>query len=181
MRNSLLLLGELTDEDVDWFRHTGGKVNLVAGSVLIEEGKSVQALYVLLDGTLVVKASTPGRPEESPRIVARLITGEVIGEMSFVDHRPPSATVIAETDSILLAIPQTQLLERAETDLAFGKRFYRGLAFCLSNRLRLMNVSLPQAGIEVTGEIPPEMRNPDVAAHEAAARARLDSLIATAR
>lgn len=180
MRNSLLLLGELTDEDVDWIRVAGGRINVPAEEVLIKEGHPIEALYLLLDGTLVVRASSPSNPQEQ-RTVAHLTTGEVIGEMSFVDHRLPSATVIAETHAVLLAVPQAKLLERAETDLAFGKRFYRGLAFCLSNRLRLMNVSLPQAGSEAPGKPLGDMKNPDIAANEAAARARLDSLIASAK
>ncbi|HEY9881605.1 MAG TPA: cyclic nucleotide-binding domain-containing protein [Leptolyngbyaceae cyanobacterium] len=180
MRNSLLLLGELTDEDVDWLRQAGEKITIPAEEALIQQGHPIQALYLLLDGALVVKASSPSNPQEQ-RTVAHLATGEVIGEMSFVDHRLPSATVIAETDAVLLAVPQAQLLERSETDLAFGKRFYRGLAFCLSNRLRSMNVNLPQAGRGSSEETPDGIRNPDVAANEAAARVRLESLIASAK
>jgi CRP/FNR family transcriptional regulator, cyclic AMP receptor protein len=172
MRNSLLLLGELSDEDVEWLQQSGEKVRIPAGGVLIEEGQPIKALYLLLDGTLEVKAGTSGQQ----RTVAHLATGEVIGEMSFVDHRPPSATVIAETDIVVLAVSQEQLLERAEADLAFGRRFYKGLAFCLSNRLRLMNVGSTSGGAQ-----PATASHPDIAANEAAARARLDSLIASAR
>lgn len=174
MRNSLLLLGELSDADVDWLRQAGEKITLLTEDILIEQGHPIKALYLLLDGTLLVKASAPGQSEA--RTVARLTTGEVIGEMSFVDQRPPSATVVAETDAVLLAVPQPLLLERADTDLAFGKRFYRGLAFCLSNRLRLMNVSSTQASASR-----PADAHPDIAANELVARTRLDSLIASAR
>ncbi|MBD0336979.1 MAG: cyclic nucleotide-binding domain-containing protein [Cyanobacteria bacterium Co-bin13] len=177
MRNSLLLLGELSDEDVEWLRQSGERVSISAGGVLIQEGQPITALYLLLDGTLEVRTGTLGQPEQQ-RTVAHLATGEVIGEMSFVDHRPPSATVIAETDIIVLAVSQEQLLERADTDLAFGKRFYRGLAFCLSNRLRLMNVNSAQSS---GGSQPSDITHPDIAANEAAARTRLDSLIASAR
>ncbi|HEY9762186.1 MAG TPA: cyclic nucleotide-binding domain-containing protein [Trichocoleus sp.] len=177
MRNSLLLLGELTDEDVDWLCQSGEKINIPAEDVLIKEGHPIQALYLLLDGTLVVKASSPSNPQEQ-RIVAHLTTGEVIGEMSFIDHRLPSATVIAETDAVLLAFPQSQLLQRTETDLAFGKRFYRGLAFCLSNRLRLMNVSPTQSGNGASGSSLGDVRNLDIEANEAA-RVRLEALVAS--
>ncbi|MBD2259730.1 cyclic nucleotide-binding domain-containing protein [Pseudanabaena sp. FACHB-2040] len=177
MRNSLLLLGELSDEDVDWLRHSGERVSISAGGVLIQEGQPITALYLLLDGTLEVKTGTLGPPDQQ-RTVAHLATGEVIGEMSFVDNRPPSATVIAETDIIVLSVSQEQLLERADTDLAFGKRFYRGLAFCLSNRLRLMNVGSAQSG---SGAQSTDISHPDIAANEAVAKARLESLIASAR
>lgn len=172
MRNSLLLLGELSDGDVDWLQQAGEKINAPSGHVLIEQGLPVPALFILLNGTLVVKTGQP----PAQRTVAQLTTGEVIGEMSFVDHRPPSATVIAGTDAILLAVPQARLLERAESDLGFGKRFYRGLAFCLSNRLRLMNVNAAS-----DGSAAPTDPHPDVAANEAAAQMRLDTLIAFAR
>lgn len=179
MKNSLLLLGEFSDQDMDWLQQVGKQVQVAANEVVVKEGQPIESLYILLKGRLEVKASLGG---EEPRLcrIARLTAGEIIGEMSFVDHRPPSATVIAETDSVLLAIPSQLLAQKADQDVAFGRRFYRGLAYCLSNRLRLMNVSLPQAGIEVSGKLPSEMINPDVETHLDAARARLELLMETA-
>ncbi|OLP19112.1 hypothetical protein BST81_07845 [Leptolyngbya sp. 'hensonii'] len=176
MRNSLLILGELSDNDMEWLQQVSQRITVAAGDQIVQEGHPITALYILLDGVLVVTVQAPGGLHEQ-RVVAHLSPGEVIGEMSFVDHRPPSATVVAETDATLLALPQALLTQRAEADVEFGRRFYRGLAYCLSNRLRLMNVSLPQAGIEVSGKLPSALDNPDIEARLPIAKSRLETLI----
>ena len=56
--------------------------------------------------------------------------------MSFVDGRPPSATVQALSDSLLFAIPRRALASKLEADQGFAARFYRALAVFLSQRLR---------------------------------------------
>ena len=59
---------------------------------LIEQGVPVDSVFILLDGRLAVWL----RPRHGPeREIARLNAGEIVGEMSFVDARPPSATVRA--------------------------------------------------------------------------------------
>jgi CRP-like cAMP-binding protein len=60
----------------------------------------------------------------------------MVGEMSFIDARPPSATVTAAQDSAVLAIPRPQLVAKLDQDTAFAARFYRALATFLSDRLR---------------------------------------------
>jgi CRP-like cAMP-binding protein len=56
--------------------------------------------------------------------------------MSFVDSRPPSATVKAVEDSRVLAIPRQKLSARLEQEQGFAGRFYQSLAVFLADRLR---------------------------------------------
>ncbi|WP_205370839.1 cyclic nucleotide-binding domain-containing protein [Thermoleptolyngbya sp. PKUAC-SCTB121] len=131
MQKVLCILGELSDRDIDWLVQVGRKQQVPAGSVLIYEGHPVDTLYILLDGTLVVSISAL-----DGRQIARLSSGELVGEMSFIDSRPPSATVQTLEDSTVLAIPRAQLAEKLQQDEGFGCRFYRALAILLSQRLR---------------------------------------------
>jgi CRP/FNR family transcriptional regulator, cyclic AMP receptor protein len=131
MKKVLFILGELNDDDIDWLMAVGSKQDVTNGTVLIAEGKPVDTLYILLEGTLVVSISAM-----TGREVARLSSGEVVGEMSFIDSRPPSATVQTLENCLVLAIPRTQLAEKLNQDVAFGCRFYRALAIMLSHRLR---------------------------------------------
>lgn len=73
-------------------------------------------------------------PEE--RHIATLYAGELVGEMSFVDRHPPSATVTAGVKSSVLAIHKTALTEKIENDRGFGARFYKGVSVLLAGRLR---------------------------------------------
>lgn len=134
MRKVLYILGELSDTDVEWLIATGMKQNLDAGQILIDQGTPITTLFIVLDGQLSVVAVRSGRENE----LARLGTGEIVGEMSFVDSRPPSARVKALTPSVVLAIPRPVLVAKLEQDAEFASRFYHALAIFLANRLRGM-------------------------------------------
>jgi hypothetical protein len=123
MAHALFILGELTDQDVDWMVSAGTRTQISAGTELIHEGQPASALYILLDGALEVSAAAARR-----RQLAHLGKGEVVGEMSFVDARPPSATVRATEDSLVLAIPLEGLRTRLEQETAFASRFPIGYA-----------------------------------------------------
>ena len=130
MRKVLFIFGQLTDADVDWLARNGRRVRLARGSVLIREGVPVETLYVVLQGEVVIVQGTPERE------AARLGAGEIVGEMSFIDARPPSATVRAATDVEVCAISKPLLQRQLQDDDAFAARFYRAIATFLSDRVR---------------------------------------------
>jgi CRP-like cAMP-binding protein len=101
---------------------------------VIAEGRAVDAISIVLDGELIATLEAAGV------MLGRLGPGEIVGEMSFVDASPPSATVKAATDCAVLQVPREALRKRLETDNAFAARFYRAVAMMLSDRLRSSNV-----------------------------------------
>lgn len=131
MKRILFILGVLEDEDVDWLVSAGIRQELAANDVLIREGQPAQAIHLILSGTLVVSVARPEATE-----IAHLTSGEVVGEMSFIDRLPPSATVSATEVSVLLTIDAERLRTKLAQDIGFSSRFYRALAILLSTRLR---------------------------------------------
>lgn len=131
MKRVLFILGALEDDDVDWLVTTGKRLALSQGDILINEGQTSDAIYLLLDGTLHVTVSTL-----KDQVIAKLSSGEVVGEMSFVDTQPPSATVTAAAPTVVLAIPCKDLRQKLDQDSIFASRFYKALATLLSSRLR---------------------------------------------
>lgn len=131
MRKALLFLGILNDSDIDWIVAAASRQEVSEGETLIYEGKAVDSVYLVLDGQLAVTVKALGGRE-----VARLRCGEVVGEMSFVDSRPPSATVRAVEKRRVLAIPRNRLKTKLTQDNAFSARFHRAIAVFLSDRLR---------------------------------------------
>ena len=129
MRKVLYLLGQLTDADVDWLVRNGRKERVAPGTALIRERQPIGAVYVLLGGTLEVTGTGLVAP-------VRLGSGEVVGEMSYLEARPPSATVTAVTPCTVLAVPRAVLSAQLVGDPGFAARFYRALAMFLSQRLR---------------------------------------------
>jgi CRP-like cAMP-binding protein len=131
MNRVVFILGVLEDEDVDWLIAAGQRQELQPGEVLIREAEPCDALFLILDGALEVSvAALQAQP------IALLATGEVVGEMSFVDSQPPSATVAALEPSIVLSISCKHLRHKLQQDIWFASRFYRAMAILLSSRLR---------------------------------------------
>jgi CRP/FNR family cyclic AMP-dependent transcriptional regulator len=130
MRKVLFIFGQLTDSDVDWLAAQGRRARLRRGSVLIREGVPVESLYIVLEGELAVVQAG------SDRVIARLGAGEIVGEMSFIDARPPSATVRALTDVVVYTVSKQRLQQGLDENIAFAARFYRAVATFLSDRVR---------------------------------------------
>jgi CRP/FNR family transcriptional regulator, cyclic AMP receptor protein len=128
MRKAMYLMGILDDSDINWMAEKGSVKALERGAVLIQEGEPVGSLFVLLDGNLSVVTGH--------RQVASLFSGEIVGEISFVDSRPPSASVTAGEKSHVLAIPRSALQDKLDRDFKFAANFYRALAVFLADRLR---------------------------------------------
>ena len=150
MRKVLFLFGQLNDEDIEWMLATGTKRFVREGSVLIEQGVASEAVFILLEGRLAVWLKPRRGPE---RELARLTAGEIVGEMSFVDARPPSATVRAVEDSTVFAISKSALSARLASDPGFAARFYRALAIYLSTTVRERHRDLGPGAASGAGEI----------------------------
>ncbi|MFB2876612.1 cyclic nucleotide-binding domain-containing protein [Floridanema aerugineum] len=171
MQKVFLILGELSDDDVDWIIQTSKWQEITANTTLIEEGKPVDAIYILLEGTLTVSISALGGKE-----IATLTSGEVVGEMSFIDYRPPSATVTSSEKSLVLSIPRRELAAKLQFDISFASRFYRALAILLSLRMRGL-VSQLGYGKAQAEEVELEQLHPHLLENITLARARFDWII----
>ena len=131
MERVLFILGLLEDEDVDWLVSAGRRREVFKNEVLIQEGTANTAIYLILLGQFVV---TVARSPHTP--IAHLASGEVVGEMSFIDHLPSSATVKATEPSVILEIERGILTQKLEQDVGFACRWYHALTVLLSTRLR---------------------------------------------
>lgn len=129
MRKVLYILTQLSDDDVEWLSRAGQRRQAAAGTVLIREGEPNDALIFVLDGEVAVTVANVGT-------VAQLGVGEILGEMSFVDKSPPSATVTTLVSSQVLAIDRDLLSHQLQKDAAFASRFYLAVAMYLSVRMR---------------------------------------------
>jgi CRP-like cAMP-binding protein len=173
MRKVLFLLGQMSDEDIEWMLGVGRKEPISRGRILIEEGRDIDAVYMVLDGTFAVSVAAAGNRE-----INRLSSGEVVGEMSFVDARPPSATVTAVEDSNVFAIPRADLANRLEQDMGFAARFYRALTLFLSDRLRSSVALLGYGDGGELGQIAMEEElNPNVLDSVHLAGSRFDGML----
>lgn len=131
MKEIFNILNELDALDVDWILTEGEERQVGSNTVLIEEGTRPDSIYIVLQGLLGVRHSAVGKEK-----LALLGAGEVFGEVSFLDKRTASATVLALERSLLLILPHEALRRRLEKETDFAARFYRALALGNAARLR---------------------------------------------
>jgi CRP/FNR family cyclic AMP-dependent transcriptional regulator len=140
MRKVLYIMGILSDTDLEWLAGRGVTRNISAGTTLIHMGVPIDSFYIVLDGRLSVITGMSG--DET----ASLGCGEMLGEISFVDSRPPSASVVAVVSSQVLEVPRDVLKEKLASDTQFASRFYQSVATLLADRLRTTVANLGYEG-----------------------------------
>jgi CRP-like cAMP-binding protein len=123
------------DECLEFMQHVE-EVQYPAGEVILREGRSLQILWILIQGDCEVVKSMPRGQE---RQLAVLNGGALFGEMSFFKPAPHSASVRALTDVKLLrlSVDRFRQLERTHPQIAY--KIAAGTAQVLSDRLRRMN------------------------------------------
>jgi CRP-like cAMP-binding protein len=144
MRKALVMLGELSDGDIEWIARCGERQIFSSGKTLITQGVDTKWLFILLDGLATVNVSG--------HEVARLASGEILGEISMIDKQPPTATVTADIETTAIAIDKMRLAKKLNDDGAFAGRFYRAVAIFLADRLRATNMRLARGGTAPTAE-----------------------------
>ena len=108
------------------------------GETVINQGDTVANLMVVSKGMLRVTHVFEGG--QLSEFVGPLGPGDVVGEMSFVDGKGASATLIADGETEVLTIPRDAISSLAATDPSFDGRFYKDLFMHLSRRLRATNL-----------------------------------------
>lgn len=108
------------------------------GSNIVIEGESSVGMYVVLEGQVGIFKAGRG-PHDEGHLLAHLGPGMCFGEMSFIDHKPRSATVAAQ-NKVLTYFLEGGVWQRAlEQDPALALRFYRNFSEVLSVRLRSLD------------------------------------------
>ncbi|NEX19724.1 cyclic nucleotide-binding domain-containing protein [Thiorhodococcus mannitoliphagus] len=129
MRKALFILAELEDRDLLWLVESGRRRTIAAGTTLIAAGGEVTELSILVEGQLDVIL-----PPD--KIIGELLVGDIIGEMSLIEKRPPEVSLLAAEETRLLSLPHEAVRRRLADDQGFAARFYRALAVMLADRLR---------------------------------------------
>jgi CRP/FNR family transcriptional regulator, cyclic AMP receptor protein len=106
------------------------KVAFKAGDTIISEGDEGDTAFFIVSGAVDVAV---GRA--NPKIVGRLQTGEVFGEMSLIEPGPRSATVTAACDTECLAASYQDFISAIEGNPERAVGFMKTLV----RRLRKMN------------------------------------------
>jgi NTE family protein len=138
--------------------------DLVRGQLLVEQGASSDALFLVLHGALAVYRKGHLEP------IAELRAGELVGEIGFFGNMPRTADVIAIRDTSVLVLTRTAydaLAQEAPAIVeallaALARRFARETARLAPLRAspKARTVALISAGFEpLPSEFEPRLRN----------------------
>jgi len=141
MKKVLYVLGILSDSDIDWLSAVGIKRSLKPAEIIIRKGELPDALYLVIDGSLNVFLD---QVDETP--IATSGAGEILGEISFVDSYPSTATVAADGVAEVLAVSRGDIRTKLKCDTGFASRFYHAMAIFLASRIRSQMSLLNRGG-----------------------------------
>jgi CRP/FNR family transcriptional regulator, cyclic AMP receptor protein len=91
-----------------------------AGDTVIQEGEPGDSFYVTVSGQ--------ARVLSGGRTLHRVIPGDHFGEISLLDGRPRSASVVAETPLSLLRLPRGPFLKIVKDDADLARALLASLA-----------------------------------------------------
>jgi extracellular factor (EF) 3-hydroxypalmitic acid methyl ester biosynthesis protein len=119
----------LTRQDWDLLFEKATVAKYRKGDLILEKGAQQRTIYVLKKGTVSVETA-PGVE------VGRRGEGAVFGEMSFLDNRGASASIVAQDSVDVYLLPEAQVNALLISVPGLATRFYQTLAVTLAYRLR---------------------------------------------
>lgn len=121
--------------DEEWVRaisEHGQRLELAAGDTLIDATDETQRMFIIVEGKLTAWGETASGSWIRYRQVG---PGSFLGEVSFVTGANRTATVLADTDAVVIAISPEDLAELADDDPDLVARTHQIIAERLAERL----------------------------------------------
>jgi CRP/FNR family transcriptional regulator, cyclic AMP receptor protein len=92
----------LSKKELEIVAKGSDELTLAAGTVIVEQGQIGREAFLILSGTVSVK--------RNGRKVATMGAGNLVGELSLLDHGPRTATVTCDTECTFLVVDQRHFL-----------------------------------------------------------------------
>lgn len=114
------LFSSLSKKDLQLVAKGSDEIKMAAGTVLVDQGQTGREAFLILSGSVVVK--------RNGRKITTLSAGNIVGELSLLDHGPRTATAICETDCELLVVDQRHFTGILASSPALSAKLLAGLA-----------------------------------------------------
>lgn len=143
LREASTVFAELQDSDLDWLIAVGRIQQLAAETPLIQSGRPVDELHLVLEGAVTLNLIENADSLEclvlnhasgTEQELARLSRGDLVGETLLINAFPANVTVKTLRETQVLSIPKWRLAAKLLHDTSFAARFYRVLAVLLANK-----------------------------------------------
>jgi CRP/FNR family cyclic AMP-dependent transcriptional regulator len=139
---ALDIFEHLRPEDTQWILASAELKTIAGNSLLVREDEPSDSIFFIADGLfeVYVFGGLMGQIK-----VGQLGAGEVIGEISWLDRKPVSASVRAAETSSVIALSTAMLDRKLADDAGFAARFLRGIATLTAERLRKTTAQVRRA------------------------------------
>ncbi|MCF7805232.1 MAG: cyclic nucleotide-binding domain-containing protein [Candidatus Marinimicrobia bacterium] len=139
---SVPLFVNLSTDEIQSIVNEGEYLELKSDDLLFEEDSAGRDLYILIAGKIAIESLVPGSGEKKTKEFYSMNPNEVIGEFSYVDQAPRSATARARRESKVLRIPAENLDRLLDENPKLGYRLMTNISKILCDRIRNANLAL---------------------------------------
>jgi uncharacterized protein len=139
---STALLRDFSDWEARKVIMLGTIEEFSSGQHVIQRGEeSDGSMYLVLSGALRASITEAGRE----KLLTRMKSGDLFGEIALIDTKPRSADVIAEADTEILRLSSSDLERLRGRFPKVGAKLFRNLAWILGQRVRDLTDRSPVA------------------------------------
>jgi len=96
------LFSGCTKKELEKVAKAADEIDMKEGTLVVDQGQTGREAFVILHGDVVIK--------RNGRKIASLGAGDVVGELSLLDHGPRTASVLCTTDCTMLVIDQRRFI-----------------------------------------------------------------------
>jgi CRP/FNR family cyclic AMP-dependent transcriptional regulator len=114
------LFAGCTKREIQHIAKAGDELSAPAGTLLVDQGQLGREAFVLLDGAISIKR----RGQQ----IATAKPGDVVGELSLLDHGPRTASATCDTDCTLFVLDQKQFRKVLESQPTIAMKLLAVLA-----------------------------------------------------
>lgn len=137
------LISSLTPEETRLIMNQLDYQVLRAGDTLFEEGDSGTLCYLIIKGSINVSKCLESGLDQN---LATLKSGEILGQIALIDHKPRSATCRAGQQGVGLVLLGSDIFERLySAQNTFAYKILDHIVSDLAKRLRSANQQLSKA------------------------------------
>lgn len=121
------LFSACSKRELERVAKSADEIDMHEGALIVDQGDTGREAFVILSGDVTIK--------RNGRKIASLGAGDVVGELSLLDHGPRTATAVCATDCTLLVIDQKRFIGVLDMVPSIGHKLMGALA----SRIREMD------------------------------------------
>ncbi len=114
-------------KDLEKVAMAADEIEMKEGTLVVDQGETGREAFVILQGDVIIR--------RNGRKIASLGAGDVVGELSLLDHGPRTASAVCATDCTLLVIDQRRFIGVLEDVPTIAHKLMASLA----SRIRVMD------------------------------------------